>query len=54
MKTPRMVLLGALLCTLLGLPAFSCQKEGPGEKAGKKIDETLDSAKEAIKKMTDE
>jgi hypothetical protein len=53
MKTRKMVLIGCILCTLLGVTTVGCEKEGPAEKAGKKVDETMDSAKKAFKELTD-
>jgi len=54
MKILKTVLIGGILCAMLGFVAVGCEKEGPTEKAGKKVDEALDSAKKAFKKMTDE
>jgi hypothetical protein len=45
---------GMILLTLIGFTTVGCEKEGPAEKAGKKMDEALDSAKGSIKKMTDD
>jgi hypothetical protein len=53
MKTLKMVLIGCILCSLLGFTAIGCEKEGPGEKAGKKVDKAIDSAKKAFKDLTD-
>jgi len=33
---------------------IGCEKEGPAEKAGKKMDEAFDSAKKSFKKLTDD
>jgi len=54
MKTLKMVLIGCILCSLLGFVTVGCEKEGPAEKAGKKVDEAVDSAKKTFKEMTDE
>ena len=54
MKTVKMVLIGCILSAVLGFTTVGCEKEGPAEKAGKKVDEALDSAKKTFKKMTDE
>ena len=54
MKTLQTILIGCILCALLGFTTVGCEKEGPAEKAGKKIDEALDSAKKTFKKLTDE
>ncbi len=53
MKTLKMVLVGCLLCSLLGFTFAGCEKEGPAEKAGKKMDKAIDSAKKTFKDMTD-
>jgi len=44
----------ALLCLLaiFVLSAMGCEKEGTAEKAGKKIDEAVSSAKEKINDAT--
>ena len=54
MKLFKWVLFGSVVCGLVWLTAIGCEKEGPAEKAGKKIDEMVDSAKKEIKRMTDE
>ncbi len=46
------ILVGCVLCAFLGLAAAGCEKEGPAEKAGKKMDEALDSAKKTLKKFS--
>jgi hypothetical protein len=38
---------------LLGLTLSACQKEGPGEKAGKEIDKAAKDAGQAIEKAVD-
>jgi len=53
MKTLKMVLIGCILCSLLGFATVGCEKEGPAEKAGKKMDKAVDSAKKTFKEMTD-
>lgn len=40
------LVLAVCLTGLLLLGAVGCSEEGPAEKAGKKIDEAMDSAKE--------
>jgi hyperosmotically inducible protein len=52
MKTIKMVLIGCILCSLLGFTMVGCEKEGPAEKAGKKVDKAMDSAKKAFKDTT--
>ena len=54
MKMFQTVLVGVILCAMLGFAAVGCEKEGPAEQAGKKVDEALDSAKKAFKKWNDE
>ena len=54
MKTLKMILAAALLCAFVGFTTAGCEKEGPAEKAGKKIDEAMDSARKTFKKLTDE
>jgi hypothetical protein len=51
MKTKLKLLIPAL-AVLLILPLTACEKEGPAEKAGKKLDRVLDSAKEKINDAT--
>jgi len=38
---------------LLGVTLSACQKEGPGEKAGKEIDKAAKDAGQAIEKAVD-
>jgi len=54
MKVLKMVLVGCILAGLIGSTTVGCEKEGPAEKAGKKVDEALDSAKKTFKKLTEE
>ena len=42
------------LATLVAFTTVGCEKEGPAEKAGKKADEALESAKKTFKEMTDD
>ncbi|MDK2957720.1 MAG: hypothetical protein PWQ57_3218 [Desulfovibrionales bacterium] len=44
----------ALLAATLLLPAFGCEKEGPAEKAGEKIDQAVDHAKQEAGKAWDD
>ena len=48
------IVAGVVLCAIVGVVAVGCEKEGPAEKAGKKVDEALDAAKKEINKLTDE
>jgi len=50
MKKFKIIVLLGLLCSFLPFATIGCEKEGPLEKAGKKVDETVDSAKEAVDK----
>ena len=43
-----------VVSALVAFTSVGCEKEGPAEKAGKKMDESLDSAKKSFKKMTDD
>ncbi|WP_243544451.1 hypothetical protein [Pseudodesulfovibrio tunisiensis] len=44
----KIVVVACILAFML--PAFGCSEEGPAEKAGKKIDQTVDDAKDAARK----
>ena len=46
----RMVLL--VLMVIVALSTVACEKEGDAEKAGKKIDEVFNTAKDKIKDVT--
>ena len=39
----------ALIMLLLVFSFVGCEKEGPAERAGKKIDKTVEDAKKAVK-----
>jgi hypothetical protein len=43
----------ALMVIVLMVGLFGCAKEGPGEKAGKKIDKTIEKAADQIEKAGD-
>jgi len=45
----KMVIIGCILALMV--PAFGCSEEGPGEEAGKKIDQAVDDAKDQAKKI---
>ena len=49
MENLKIVLIICVLCSFLAVATFSCEK-GPAEKAGQKLDEVVDSAKEAVDK----
>ncbi|MBI9112736.1 hypothetical protein [Maridesulfovibrio ferrireducens] len=43
-----------VLCLVAFLSvAYGCEKEGPAEKAGKKMDQALDNAGDSLKEMGD-
>ncbi len=46
----KMIMIVSVLCSFLALATLGCEKEGAMEKAGKKVDEAVDSAKEAVDK----
>lgn len=41
----------AMMIVSLALPLAACEKEGPAEKAGKEIDQAVDSAKDKAKEL---
>ncbi len=43
----------ALIAAGLIMGLVACEKEGPMEKAGKAVDETVEKAEEAIKEKTE-
>jgi hypothetical protein len=48
----QLLVIGCLLAFML--PAFGCSEDGPAEKAGKKLDQTMEQAKEAAQKLSDD
>lgn len=42
-----------LLASTLGMTLSACEKEGPVEEAGEKVDETVEETGEAIEDNTD-
>jgi len=50
----KIILVCSLLCACAAMVTMGCEKEGPAEKAGKKMDEAFDSAKKTFKKLTDD
>jgi hyperosmotically inducible protein len=42
-----------LFCSMIIVSFTACKKEGPAERAGKKIDQTVEKAGENIKKSTE-
>jgi hypothetical protein len=48
MKKLKMILVLGVLCSFVAMASIGCEKEGPMEKAGKKVDEAVDSAKKAV------
>lgn len=41
----------ALMILSLALPLVACEKEGPAEEAGRKIDKAMDDAKNKAKEL---
>ncbi len=52
MNLMKKVIVIACLFALM-IPTFGCQDEGTMEKAGKKIDQAADDAKDSVKKIFD-
>ena len=50
MKKFKIIVLLSLLCSFLAFATLGCEKKGPMEKAGEKVDEAVDSAKDAVDK----
>jgi len=50
MKKIKAILVLGVLCSFVAVATIGCEKEGPMEKAGKKVDEAVDSAKKAVDK----
>ena len=50
MKNLSVILALGVLCSFVAMATIGCEKEGPMEKAGKKVDEAVDSAKKAVEK----
>ena len=46
------IIIGCVI-VLFALGPVACEKEGTAEKAGKKVDETVESVKEKVKEATD-
>lgn len=51
MELKKILVIGLAASCLL-VSAVACEKEGPGEKAGKEIDRALDSAKQKLDDAT--
>lgn len=49
----KKIIVLACLCLFLAGGVVGCEKEGSGEKAGKKVDEAVDAAKDKLKKLTE-
>jgi len=54
MSRLKTIVLCSILFSFLAMAIIGCEKEGPAEKAGKKMDEAFDSAKKSFKKLTDD
>ena len=52
MKNLKKIFLLLVLCLFLAVVTIGCEK-GPAEEAGKKVDDTVQSVKEAAKDATD-
>ena len=52
MRQVKIILVCSLLCAWAAMVTIGCEKEGPAEKAGKKMDEAIESAKKSFKKLT--
>lgn len=50
MKAFKMILFLGILCSFVAVATIGCEKEGAMEKAGKKVDEAVDSVKKAADK----
>lgn len=48
----RNTILTMIIIAFLSIPIMGCEKEGTAEKAGKKIDNAIEAAKETVKKQT--
>jgi len=48
MKGIKLIVLISILSLFASFVTVGCEKEGPMEKAGKKMDEAVDSAKKTI------
>lgn len=53
MKTWLKIIIIGSVVALFTLGPIACEKQGPAEKAGKKIDETFDAVKDKVKEATD-
>ena len=51
-KLKKTLVIG-LTVTFLGIAVAACEKEGPAEKAGEKIDQTMEDAKDKASEMGD-
>lgn len=50
MRNFKTMFIIGLLCSFVAVVTIGCEKEGPMEKAGKSVDEAVDSAKKAVDK----
>lgn len=48
----KMIVIGCVI-VLFTLGPIACEKKGPAEKAGEKIDETVNAVKDQVKKATE-
>ena len=49
MKRFKTIVLIGMLCSFLSVAMIGCEKKGPAEEAGKKIDEAVESVKDAAR-----
>jgi hypothetical protein len=49
MKIFKTILVIGMVCSFMAVAIIGCEKKGPAEEAGKKIDEAVDSVKDAAK-----
>ena len=52
MRISKMIIVTVMICTLMGA-MVGCSEEGPAEKAGKKVDQAIEDAKDGAKKLFD-
>ena len=53
MKFMRKAMVVCCVVAFLAVSFTACEKEGPAEKAGKKIDQAFDAAKEKVHEATE-
>jgi hypothetical protein len=53
MKLLCNIFIAGCVLALFAVGPIACENKGPAEKAGKKIDETVDAVKDSVKKAVD-